>query len=149
MQRPGLTRALVSTRRRLWHGQLRVAVGGHLATTTVGARSRRASCWLRSCREAAPRAETVTQLLKSPVTLWLRERAQQRATLIQGCLFGSFSALSTILALQLDANYHLNAQFAALSALSASCSRRLPGRSVIAGVLTPSSVSKAPSRCSQ
>jgi hypothetical protein len=47
--------------------------------------------------------------------LWLRERAQQRATLIQGCLFGSFSALSTILALQLDANYHLNAQFAALS----------------------------------
>jgi hypothetical protein len=37
MQWPGLIRASVSTRRRLWHGQLRVAVGGHLATTTVGA----------------------------------------------------------------------------------------------------------------
>jgi hypothetical protein len=121
MQWPGLIRASVSTRRRLWHGQLRVAVGGHLATTTVGARcsglaadlpSRRASCWLRSCREAAPRAETVTQLLKSPVTLWQSEPTLQRAALIQGCLFGSFSALWTILALQLDANCHLNAQIA-------------------------------------
>ena len=123
MQWPGLIRASVSTRRRLWHGQLRVAVGGHLATTTVGARcsgsaadlpSRRASCWLRSCREAAPRAETVTQLLKSPVTLWQSEPTLQRAALIQGCLFGSFSELWTILALQLDANYHLNAQTAGL-----------------------------------
>ena len=76
--------------------------------------SRRASCWLRSCREAGPRAETISQLLKSLVTLWLRDPALQRATLIQGCLFGLFSALSTILALQLDANYHLNAQFAGL-----------------------------------
>jgi hypothetical protein len=66
---------------------------------------------------------------------------------------GSFSELWTILALQLDANYHLNAQIAGLfgvvGAVSASCSRRLPGRSLIAGVLTPSSVSEAPSRCSQ
>ena len=74
----------------------------------------RASCLLRSCREAAPRAETVTQLLKSPVTLWQSEPTLQRAALIQGCLFGSFSALWTILALRLDANYHLNAQIAGL-----------------------------------
>jgi hypothetical protein len=37
----------------------------------------RASCLLRSCREAAPRAETVTQLLKSPVTLWQSEPTLQ------------------------------------------------------------------------
>jgi nitrate/nitrite transporter NarK len=33
---------------------------------------------------------------------------------IQGCLFGSFSALWTILALQLDARYHLSAEIAGL-----------------------------------
>jgi MFS family permease len=44
--------------------------------------------------------------------LWQSEPTLQRAALIQGCLFGSFSALWTILALQLDANGHLNAQIA-------------------------------------
>jgi nitrate/nitrite transporter NarK len=34
--------------------------------------------------------------------------------IIQGCLFGSFSALWTILALQLDARYHLSAEIAGL-----------------------------------
>jgi hypothetical protein len=34
--------------------------------------------------------------------------------MIQGCLFGSFSALWTILALQLDARYHLSAEIAGL-----------------------------------
>ena len=34
--------------------------------------------------------------------------------MIQGCLFGSFSALWTILALQLDARYHLSAKIAGL-----------------------------------
>ena len=48
------------------------------------------------------------------MTLWQSEPTLQRAALIQGCLFGSFGELWTILALQLDANYHLNAQFAGL-----------------------------------
>ena len=34
--------------------------------------------------------------------------------MIQGCLFGSFSVLWTILALQLDARYHLSAEIAGL-----------------------------------
>jgi predicted MFS family arabinose efflux permease len=38
----------------------------------------------------------------------------RRATIIQGCLFGSFSVLWTILALQLDARYHLSAEIAGL-----------------------------------
>jgi predicted MFS family arabinose efflux permease len=58
--------------------------------------------------------DSYSELLRSLVTLWQSEPALQRATLIQGCLFGSFSALWTILALQLDANYHLNAQIAGL-----------------------------------
>jgi hypothetical protein len=38
----------------------------------------------------------------------------QRTALIPGCLFVSFSKLWTILALQLDANYYLNARTAGL-----------------------------------
>ena len=44
-------------------------------------------------------------LLKSLALLWREEPELRRATIIQGCLFGSFSALWTILALQLDARY--------------------------------------------
>jgi predicted MFS family arabinose efflux permease len=54
------------------------------------------------------------ELLKSLVTLWREEPALRRATSIQGCLFGSFTALWTILALQLDARYHLSAEIAGL-----------------------------------
>jgi predicted MFS family arabinose efflux permease len=53
-------------------------------------------------------------LLKSLVVLWREEPALRRATMIQGCLFGSFTALWTILALQLDARYHLSAEIAGL-----------------------------------
>ena len=54
------------------------------------------------------------ELLKSLATLWREEPALRRATMIQGCLFGSFSALWTILTLQLDARYHLSAEIAGL-----------------------------------
>jgi predicted MFS family arabinose efflux permease len=53
-------------------------------------------------------------LLKSVVTLWCDEPALRRATIIQGCLFGSFSSFWTILALQLDARYQLGAETAGL-----------------------------------
>jgi predicted MFS family arabinose efflux permease len=66
-----------------------------------------------------PRSRPKTQegygaLLKSLAVLWREEPELRRATLIQGCLFGSFSALWTILALQLDARYHLSAEIAGL-----------------------------------
>jgi predicted MFS family arabinose efflux permease len=66
-----------------------------------------------------PRSEVKTQasyseLLKSLVTLWHDEPALRRATMIQGCLFGSFIAFWTILALQLDARYQLGAETAGL-----------------------------------
>ena len=66
-----------------------------------------------------PRSRPKTQegygaLLKSLVILWREEQELRRATIIQGCLFGSFSALWTILALQLDARYHLSAEIAGL-----------------------------------
>jgi predicted MFS family arabinose efflux permease len=66
-----------------------------------------------------PRSRPTTQerygaLLKSLVILWREEPDLRRATIIQGCLFGSFSALWTILALQLDAQYHLGAEIAGL-----------------------------------
>lgn len=54
------------------------------------------------------------ELLKSLVTLWRYEPALRRATMIQGCLFGSFTAFWTILALQLSARYHLSAEAAGL-----------------------------------
>jgi len=53
-------------------------------------------------------------LLKSLAILWREEPELRRATMIQGCLFGSFSVLWTILALQLDARYHLGAAIAGL-----------------------------------
>jgi predicted MFS family arabinose efflux permease len=53
-------------------------------------------------------------LLKSLIVLWRQEPELRRATVIQGCLFGSFSVLWTILALQLDARYHRSAEFAGL-----------------------------------
>src|SRR6202020_3503695 len=66
-----------------------------------------------------PRSRPMTQegygtLLKSLAVLWREERELRRATIIQGCLFGSFSVLWTILALQLDARYHLSAEIAGL-----------------------------------
>jgi predicted MFS family arabinose efflux permease len=68
---------------------------------------------------ALPRTQPRTQqsygtLLKSLAVLWREERELRRATIIQGCLFGSFSVLWTILALQLDARYHLSAEIAGL-----------------------------------
>jgi predicted MFS family arabinose efflux permease len=66
-----------------------------------------------------PRSHPQTQegysaLLKSLGILWREEPGLRRATMIQGCLFGSFSALWTILALQLNARYHLSAEIAGL-----------------------------------
>src|ERR1700723_1608196 len=66
-----------------------------------------------------PRTQPRTQesygaLLKSLAILWRQEPELRRATIIQGCLFGSFSVLWTILALQLDARYHLSAEIAGL-----------------------------------
>lgn len=66
-----------------------------------------------------PRSHPKTQatygaLLKSLVVLWREEPELRRATLIQACVFGSFSALWTTLALHLDARYHLNAEIAGL-----------------------------------
>jgi predicted MFS family arabinose efflux permease len=66
-----------------------------------------------------PRSHPKTQasylaLLKSLAVLWREEHDLRRASMIQACLFGSFSALWTILALQLDARYHLSAAIAGL-----------------------------------
>jgi len=66
-----------------------------------------------------PRSRLKTQmgygaLLKSLAMLWRDEPKLRRATMIQGCLFGSFSVLWTILALELDTRYHLGAEIAGL-----------------------------------
>jgi predicted MFS family arabinose efflux permease len=66
-----------------------------------------------------PRSQPKTQasylaLLTSLTGLWREEPDIRRATVIQACLFGSFSALWTILALQLDIRYHLSAEIAGL-----------------------------------
>lgn len=66
-----------------------------------------------------PRSQPKTQgsygaLLKSLAILWHAELELRRATMIQACLFGSFSALWTILALQLSDRYHLSAEIAGL-----------------------------------
>lgn len=58
--------------------------------------------------------EAYGALLKSLAMLWCDEPELRRATIIQGCLFGSFSALWTVLALQLEARYHLSAEIAGL-----------------------------------
>jgi predicted MFS family arabinose efflux permease len=66
-----------------------------------------------------PRTQPRTQesygaLLKSLAIIWREEPELRRATIIQGCVFGSFSVLWTILALQLKARYHLSAEIAGL-----------------------------------
>src|ERR1700722_3316106 len=68
---------------------------------------------------ALPRSHPKTQasyvaLLTSLTALWREEPDLRRATTIQACLFGSFSALWTILALQLDVRYHLGAEIAGM-----------------------------------
>lgn len=59
-------------------------------------------------------SESYLTLLRSLMALWRDEPALRRATMIQGCLFGSFSAIWTVLALQLDRRYDLGAQIAGL-----------------------------------
>ena len=58
--------------------------------------------------------ESYGELLKSLAVLWREEPALRRATIIQGYLFGSFTAFWTILALQLEARYRLGAEIAGL-----------------------------------
>jgi predicted MFS family arabinose efflux permease len=53
-------------------------------------------------------------LLRSLVTIWWEEPKLRQATMIQACVFGSFSALWTTLALHLDSRYHFDAQIAGL-----------------------------------
>ena len=105
------------------------------AARTGRRRSRRAALWL-ACHmywlgllfviatglllaASLPQTRSKTQesygvLLKSLVSLWREEPALRRATIIQGCLFGSFTAFWTILALQLEARYRLGAEIAGL-----------------------------------
>ena len=69
--------------------------------------------------QVLPRSRPKTQtsyaaLIKSLFGLWREEPALRRAAIIQACVFGSFSALWTTLALHLDAEYHLSAQVAGL-----------------------------------
>ncbi len=54
------------------------------------------------------------ELLKSLAALWCEEPALRRSTMLQGCLFGSFTAFWTILALQLQMRYQLGAEIAGL-----------------------------------
>ncbi len=54
------------------------------------------------------------QLLKSLATLWCEEPKLRFATLTQATVFGSFSVLWTVLALHLEARYHLGADVAGL-----------------------------------
>jgi predicted MFS family arabinose efflux permease len=56
--------------------------------------------------------ESYTMLMRSLGTLFMEEPALRRATAIQALLFGSFIALWTILALRLEARFHLGAQIA-------------------------------------
>jgi predicted MFS family arabinose efflux permease len=84
-----------------WLGMLlAVAVGLVLAAVLPGSHPRT--------------RESYGALLKSLRILWREEPELRRATMIQACLFGSFSALWTILALQLDVRYHLSAEIAGL-----------------------------------
>lgn len=68
---------------------------------------------------ALPRSEPKTNasygaLLKSLATLWREEPQLRKATMIQACVFGSFSVLWTTLAFQLDSRYHLGADVAGM-----------------------------------
>ncbi|WP_329603021.1 MFS transporter [Pseudomonas putida] len=54
------------------------------------------------------------QLLKSLASLWREEPQLRHATMIQACLFGSFSVLWTSLAFHLATNYQLGADVAGL-----------------------------------
>lgn len=54
------------------------------------------------------------ELLLSLATLWREVPQLRRATMIQACVFASFSCLWTTLALHLDANYHLGADVAGM-----------------------------------
>lgn len=53
-------------------------------------------------------------LIGSLFGIWRAEPALRRATVVQACVFASFSALWTTLALHLDVNHHLSAQVAGL-----------------------------------
>lgn len=57
------------------------------------------------------------ELLHSLLILWREEPLLRHATLIQACVFGSFSALWTILALHLATNYHQSAEVAGMFGL--------------------------------
>jgi predicted MFS family arabinose efflux permease len=84
-----------------WLGLLvAVAVGLLLAAVLPGSRPKT--------------RERYGALLKSLAIFWREEPELRRATIVQGCLFGSFSALWTVLAPQLDARYHLGAEIAGL-----------------------------------
>ncbi|TFW29554.1 MFS transporter [Massilia horti] len=54
------------------------------------------------------------ELLGSLAALWREEPKLRIATMTQACVFGSFSALWTTLALHLDTHYHLGADIAGL-----------------------------------
>ena len=58
--------------------------------------------------------EQYWQLLKSLGELWREEPKLRRATIIQACIFGSFSVLWTTIALHLEVNYQLGADVAGL-----------------------------------
>lgn len=53
-------------------------------------------------------------LLRSLADLWREEPELRRSTSLQACLFGSFIAVWTVLALHLDTNYRLSATVAGL-----------------------------------
>ncbi|WP_112175082.1 MFS transporter [Paraburkholderia unamae] len=54
------------------------------------------------------------ELLRSLAALWREEPQLRTATMVQACVFGSFSVLWTTLALQLASRYHLGADVAGL-----------------------------------
>lgn len=65
-----------------------------------------------------PKAQTsYATLIKSLFGFWRELPELRRATITQACVFASFSALWTTLALYLDAEYHLSAQVAGLFGL--------------------------------